>query len=136
MIKIIILMLLLTFLIVSGLGDFLENLSSSPDSYDSKPQNKYADAKYMDSNSYGDKTLCLDGLDEDSKKKIWKDSFLNKEMLELFPRFIKMQELVETRLIDNGDFKKELIQKIVSMEKDYIGGSKSERSVKMALSEF
>jgi len=57
-------------------------------------------------------------------------------MLELFPRFIKMQELVETRLIDNGDFKKELIQKIVSMEKDYIGGSKSERSVKMALSEF
>jgi hypothetical protein len=136
MVKSIILIVSLTFLIVSTLQAFLSKLDNSSDFYDSKAYTEPIDWQYMDTNGYGDKILCFEGLTEKNKKEIWKDSFLNKEMLALFPRFIEMQKLVETRLLDDGKFKKALIERIVSMEKDYIGGLKSERSVKLALSEL
>ena len=91
---------------------------------------------YYDVNLIGEKTLLLSELPEIEKKEIWDDSSLKKEMMGLFPNFIKMSQFVKGRVIDNGLFKEKLLTNIKNTEEQYIGGVITGQRAKETLSRF
>ena len=128
------------FFIISGLVTFVNDLHDDVDvsygSSQSKNSRYKEDQTYQGVNMYGEITLVLTDLGKSQKRDVWKESFLNQEMLELFPNFTDMKKLVENRLVDDGLFKEELLQKIVDIEDRYIGGLETGQSARTALSKF
>ena len=122
------------FFIISGLITFIDDLHDDVDvSYGYSESSIY---KEHTVNMYGETTLVLTDVNEARKKEIWKESFLHQEMLKLFPNFTDMKKLVENRLVDDGAFKKALLEKIADTEDRYIGGSETGQSARTALSKF
>lgn len=124
--------------IISGLINFVQDLEDDT-AYNSSTSGYVANHKKSEvygHNIYGDKSLILTGLAEVEKQNIWKSSFLRDKMLALFPNFTDMKELIENCLIDDGLFKKELLEKLVTLEKRYIGGLETKQSVEISLSSF
>ena len=116
---------IILFFIVSGLINFIGDLQDEvdqPSSYNKKTR-QLDNEKYYDTNIVGEQIVLLSGLSELKKREIWNASLLKTEMMELFPKFSLMHDVVEERMIDDSDFKKNLLKKIVSTEEDYIGGS-------------
>jgi len=126
------------FFIISGLISFINKLHDDVDvspKYSSSEQiSKYN--KLQSVNIYGEIILKFTEVKESQKRKIWNESFLNQEMLELFPNFTDMKQIVENRLVDDGLFKKELLEKLDTIEDRYIGGLETSQSAKTALSRF
>jgi len=126
---------IILFFIISGLITFVNDLHDEVDvSYGSTRSEN--NTKYKSINMYGEITLVLTDVDKLKKREVWKNSFLNREMLELFPNFTDMKTLVENRLVDDGLFKEELLQKIVDTEDRYIGGLETGQSARTSLSKF
>jgi hypothetical protein len=86
-------------------------------------------------NGHGDETLSLNNLSMKEKKRLWNNSNLKIEMLQLFPHFIEMKTFVEDN-IDDDSFKKALLSNIEDVEGKYIGASISADMAKASLSDF
>lgn len=128
----------IVFFIISGLITFINELNDEVDishGYTKSTQDK-KDNQLRNVNMYGEVTLVFIEVAESQKRKIWNESFLNYEMLELFPNFSDMKKLVGNRLVDNGAFKKELLKKLNDIEERYIGGLETSQSARRALSRF
>ena len=126
------------FFIISGL---ISSINKLHDDVDVSPKysnsKQISDYKKLESvNIYGEIILIFTEVKESQKSKIWNESFLNQEMLELFPNFTDMKQIVENRLVDDGLFKKELLKKLNTIEDRYIGGLETSQSAKAALSSF
>ena len=126
------------FFIISGL---ITSINKLHDEVDASPKygssERIADYNKLQSvNIYGEIILKFTEVKESQKRKIWNESFLNQEMLELFPNFTDMKQIVENRLVDDGLFKKELLEKLDTIEDRYIGGLETSQSAKAALSSF
>jgi hypothetical protein len=91
---------------------------------------------YTTINSYGDEVLSLNTFSMKEKKRLWNNSNLKIEMLQLFPHFIEMKTFVEEHIKDDGTFKDEILTNIENVEFEYIGGSMSAEKAKSALSNF
>lgn len=115
---------------VNDLHDDVESKSNYGHSQEVKSEN------YYDVNVVGEQTLVLSELSDLEKKRIWDASTLKIEMMDSFPDFSLMSELVKERIIDNSDFKKNLLKKIETTEEEYIGGVTTGQSVKATLSSF
>jgi len=128
------------FFIISGLITFVNDLNADVDvSYgftSSKNSQSSQNHKYQGINMYGEMTLIVSDLDKLKKIKVWEKSLLNQEMLDLFPNFTNMKILVENRLVDDGLFKEELLEKIAKIEDRYIGGLETGQSARTSLSKF
>jgi hypothetical protein len=91
---------------------------------------------YTTIDSYGDEVLSLNTFSMKEKKRLWNNSNLKIEMLQLFPHFIEMKTFVEEHIKDDGTFKDEILTNIENVEFEYIGGSMSAEKAKSALSTF
>ena len=129
---------IILFFIVSNLINFINDLQEEvdqPSSY-SKKVAQIDSEKYYETNVIGEQILVLNGLSEDKKREIWNISPLKREMMELFPKFSLMHNFVEERIIDDGDFKKNLLNKIDTTEEAYIGGSITGDRAKVLISSY
>jgi hypothetical protein len=125
------------FFILSGLVNFINDLQDEvdqPKSYDKSTQLKNED--YYNFNVVGEQTILLSGLSKSKKRELWNSSNLKNEMMNFFPDFSLMHEFVEERIIDDSDFKQKLLDKINSVEEEYIGGTLTGQRAKATLSSY
>ncbi|SFV58585.1 hypothetical protein MNB_SV-14-1060 [hydrothermal vent metagenome] len=126
------------FLIVSWLTGFVNELNDEVDvsyGFNEKAIVTGDNSNYIvDVN--GKEVLQLDKLSMQEKKNLWNSSLLKKDMLELFPNFLEMQNFIDNHIEDDGLFKKELLEHLKSVEEEYIGGIISEEQAKARLLEF
>jgi len=121
------------FFIVSGLISFVNDLQENIDVKSSYTKDT---SEYYITNAFGDEILTLTGLSLEEKKRIWRDSELKNEMLELFPNFIEMKRLIEERIEADAIFKELLLKHLSNIEEQYIGGVSNGQSAKASLSSF
>jgi len=121
------------FFIVSGLISFVNDLH---DNADVKKSYIKDESRLYVVDEFGDKILNLNGYSLSEQKRIWRDSELKEEMLELFPNFIEMKRLIEERIEADTMFKEHLLNHLSSIEEQYIGGTSNGQSAKASLSSF
>jgi len=86
-------------------------------------------------NANGSEIIVFNGVSIEEKKRLWNNSDLKVEMLELFPKFTEIKYFVEEH-IEDDTFKKLLLSHVEDVEFRYIGGSLSVEKVKQELSNF
>jgi hypothetical protein len=126
------------FFIVTGLTNFISDLQEEvdvPSKYNQKTI-QLRDENYYSENIIGEKIISLNGLSESKKRELWHSSPLKKEMMTFFPDFSLMHEFVEDRMVDDSSFKKNLLDKIDSIEEEYIGGMITGQRAKATLSAY
>ncbi len=126
------------FFILSGLTNFINDLQDEvdkPNSY-SKKTTELNSENYYNTNVIGEQTILLSTLSESKKRKLWNESNLKNEMMEFFPDFSLMYEFVEERMLDDSNFKKNLLNKIKSTEEEYISGILTGQRAKATLSSY
>jgi hypothetical protein len=125
------------FFIISGLVSFVNDLHEDVDSHGNYHESKELNSEnYYSYNVIGERTLDLMELSETDKLKVWNGSSLKIEMMELFPDFSLMGELIDDSMIENNGFKERLLRNIERTEEKYIGGVLTGQSAKAALSSF
>ena len=125
------------FFIISGLVNFINDLHDDVDSRSNYHESRESNSEnYYSYNSIGERTIVLSELSNSNKMKVWNSSSLKGEMMDLFPDFSLMHELVEERMIESRGFKQRLLKKIELTEEKYIGGGLSGQSAKATLSSF
>lgn len=125
MIKKVLIVSVFTLVIITLLNLVMGVLNSDTTNFTKKKENM----EYVSSNVANENILVLLKVKEERKEKIWSQSFLKDEMLKEFPKFQNMRELVEDRLIDNGKFKEELLEKIKVNENRFIAGNASRADI-------
>ncbi|MCH9741168.1 MAG: hypothetical protein K0U38_10095 [Epsilonproteobacteria bacterium] len=96
---------------------------------DSLPsQSKYIERQDSTYHSYyainisGKYDLVLSNTPNQQKVLAWRDSFLKDEMLLHFPDLHHMSKFVNKRVVDNGNFKNELIGYMENIHGEYASG--------------
>jgi len=84
-------------------------------------------------NANGNEVIVFNGVSIKEKKRLWNNSDLKVEMVELFPNFSEMKYFVEEH-IEDDDFKKLLLSHVEDVEFKYIGGSLTVAEAKQELS--
>jgi len=129
---------IIVFFIVSSLINFIGKLQEEvdkPSTY-SKQTAQVDNEQYYETNVVGEQIVLLSGLSISKKKEVWNASLLKAEMIEVFPKFSLMHDIVEERMIDDSDFKEDLLHTIESTEEAYIGGSITGERAKALISSY
>ena len=129
---------IILFFIVSGLINFIDKLQEEVDNPSKYSENttQLDNEKYYDANVVGEQIVLLNGLPISKKREVWNTSLLKREMMELFPKFSLMHDMIEERMIDESDFKEGLLHTIESTEEAYIGGSITGERAKALISSY
>ena len=129
---------IILFFIVSGLINFIDKLQEEVDNPSKYSENttQLDNEKYYDANVVGEQIVLLNGLPISKKREVWNASLLKREMMELFPKFSLMHDMIEERMIDESDFKEGLLHTIESTEEAYIGGSITGERAKALISSY
>lgn len=85
-------------------------------------------------NSVGESILELNGLNEAQKMDAWRRSPIQDDMIDMFPNFQKMKDFINHRVVDDGEFKANMLKTIDELESAYIAGEIDSQSVKAKLS--
>ncbi len=85
-------------------------------------------------NSVGESILELNGLSEAQKMDAWRRSPIQDDMIDMFPNFQKMKDFINHRVVDDGEFKVNMLKTIDELESAYIAGEIDSQSVKAKLS--
>jgi hypothetical protein len=85
-------------------------------------------------NSVGESILELNGLSEAQKMDAWRRSPIQDDMIDMFPNFQKMKDFINHRVVDDGEFKANMLKTIDELESAYIAGEIDSQSVKAKLS--
>jgi len=86
-------------------------------------------------NANGNEVIVLKGISIEKKKRLWNNSDLKLEMIELFPKFTEIKYFVEEHIEDDA-FKKLLLAHVEDVEFKYIGGALTVAKAKQELSNF
>jgi len=86
--------------------------------------------------SDGNEVIVLNDISLEEKKRLWNNSDLKKEMLALFPKFIRMKNFIEVHVESDNSFKELLIKHISSVEHKFIVASMSAEEARRELSKF
>jgi len=86
-------------------------------------------------NANGSEIIVFNGVSIKEKKRLWNNSDLKVEMIELFPKFSEINDFVEEHVEDDA-FKTLLLSHVKDVEFNYIGGSLSSEKAKQKLSNF
>jgi len=116
------------FHFVSGVED--EDPGSFPTSQEEK-----AMAKYYSEDASGDMVLDLNGASEQEARKVWEQSPIRTKMLESFPQFETMRDLIHQQ-IKGGAFRDRLLKVLDEVESDYLSGTIDSVEAKKRLSSF
>ncbi|MBD3795758.1 MAG: hypothetical protein IE878_06020, partial [Epsilonproteobacteria bacterium] len=84
-------------------------------------------------NSVGESILELNGLSEAQKMDAWRRSPIQDDMIDMFPNFQKMKDFINHRVVDDGEFKANMLKTIDELESAYIAGEIDSQSVKAKL---
>ena len=123
------------FFIITWLVGFVNSLEDEVDvgiGFNEKDKVE-GESKYTIVNSSGDEVLLLDKLSLQKQKRLWNNSMLKNDFMELFPNFIDMKYFVEDHIEDEGAFKKELLENIRKVEVEYVSGRVTEERAKSML---
>ena len=128
----------IVFLIISWLIGFVDELHDDVDVNYGFNEKKLVegDMRNYKLDSVGNNVLELSSLSLVEKKKLWKDSPLQDEMIALFPNFSDIKYFIENRIEDDGSFKEELLKHVESVQEEYIGGGMTGNRAKAILSNF
>jgi hypothetical protein len=85
-------------------------------------------------NSVGESILELNGLSEAQKMDAWRRSPIQDDMIDMFPNFQKMKDFINHRVVDDGEFKANMLKTIDELESAYIAGEIDSQIVKAKLS--
>ena len=92
---------------------------------------------YNEKRLVGGEELLMNGsLSLNEKKKLWANSTLKQEMIGLFPNFSEMNYLVEDKVGETGQFKKELLTHIDKIQKEFMSGKISASLAKEKLGNY
>jgi len=86
-------------------------------------------------NANGSEIIVFNDVSMKEKKRLWNNSDLKIEMVELLPNFSEMKYFVEEH-VEDDDFKKLLLSHVEDVEFKYIGGSLTVVKAKQELSNF
>ena len=126
------------FLIISWLVGFVNELHDDVDvSYGFNEKAVVnGDRKGYRLDSNGDEVLELSTFSLKEKRRLWNQSSLKEEMIELFPNFSEIKYFIESRIEDDGIFKDKLLSHVESVQERYIGGGMTGAKAKSMLSSF
>ena len=126
------------FLIVFWLIGFVDSLQDEVDVNYGFNEKRIVEgsSKNYTVNSSGNEVLLLNKLSLNDKKKLWNQSVLKRDMLNLFPDFSEMKYYINEHIEDDGDFKSELLEHLKSVEVKYISGGLTGKKAKSMLSDF
>jgi hypothetical protein len=79
-------------------------------------------SRYYKKDAAGDMVLDFTGASISKAKKIWSESPIKDDILDYFPNFEIMREMIGEELVDSN-FRRYLLQKFDEVETDYLGGS-------------
>jgi len=127
---------IVVFFIISWLIGFVDNLEDDVDvSYGFNEKSiVVGDIKDYKLDSSGNEILELSTFSLDEKKRLWSESSLKEEMIELFPDFSEIKYFIENRIEDDGSFKNELLAHVEDVQENYLGGGVTGRKAKIMLS--
>ena len=92
---------------------------------------------YNEKRLVGGEELLMNGsLSLNENKKLWANSTLKQEMIGLFPNFSEMNYLVEDKVGETGQFKKELLTHIDKIQKEFMSGKISASLAKEKLGNY
>jgi len=83
--------------------------------------------------SMGNTILVLNNIEKDQKIILWQNSSLKDEMMRDFPNISMMSKFINSRVIDNGEFKQKLIDYMENIQGQYLSGDITQEEFKKAL---
>jgi len=86
-------------------------------------------------NANGNEVIVFNGVSMKEKKRLWNNSDLKLEMIELLPKFSEIKYFIDEH-VEDDDFKKLLLSHVEKVEFKYIGGSLTVAKAKQELSNF
>jgi len=78
-------------------------------------------AKYYRIDAAGDRVLDLNGVPEGEMRKVWESSSIRQDLLEEFPHFEAMRDILHQE-VKEGPFREKLLQVIDRVEGEYLSG--------------
>jgi len=119
--------------LVFGLISFVKDLKRNDSMYSVYETVQKEDTGRYKRNSVGEPIVELNGLSESQKLDAWHRSPIQNEMVEMFPDFTKMKAFIAHRVVDDGEFKTNMLKTIDDLESAYIAGEIDSQSVKAKL---
>jgi len=83
--------------------------------------------------SMGNTILVLNDIEKDQKVIRWQNSSLKEEMMRDFPNISIMSNFINSRIIDNGEFKQKLIDYMENIQGQYLSGDITQEELRKAL---
>ena len=104
---------------------------SSMDAKNSPIKKSYYSSENID--SVGNIILILNDISKEQKIIMWQNSSLKDEMMKDFPNLSIMSKFVNSRVIDNGEFKQKLIDYMENIQGQYLSGDITQEEFRKAL---
>jgi len=104
---------------------------SSMDAKNSPIEKSYYSSEDID--SVGNIILILNDISKEQKIIMWQNSSLKDEMMRDFPNISIMSKFVNSRVIDNGEFKQKLIDYMENIQGQYLSGDITQEKFRKAL---
>jgi len=104
---------------------------SSMNTKNSPIEKSYYNNENIDST--GNTILVLNDISKEKKIIIWQNSSLKDEMMIDFPNLSIMSKFVNSRVIDNGEFKQKLIEYMENIQGQYLSGDITQEEFRKAL---
>ena len=124
-------MQLIIFLVEIILIFFWLEMDSLPSNNTPKEQSYYS--SYCSIDVVGDHILTLKNITQNEKITIWKASTLKDEMLSHFPNFNQMLDFFNSRVQDEGTFKKKFLEYLEDLHAEYITGNINKEEFKQGI---
>jgi len=100
---------------------FVKNTEGTGDDTVTININSDTDSSLIGKNIIGQTTINLGTTIEAKQGKVWRNSSLHSEFMDLFPDFSAMRDFANDRVLGD-DFQQKLIAKIDSVEDDFFSG--------------
>jgi len=91
--------------------------------------------RYYSEDAAGDRVLDLNGIGLEKARKVWVQSPVRQELIESFPQFETMRDLIHQQ-IKGGAFRDRLLKVLDEVESDYLSGTIDSVEAKKRLSSF
>jgi hypothetical protein len=131
---------LMIFIAIGAIGiyfllGFLNKVQSTDNLSTVETRLLEADKKHYRQDAIGQTVLVFGGESYQEKFEIWKRSPLHAEFMDLFPKFMVMQDFIKDRILDTV-FREELSKKVDIIETEYLSGKISDMQAKEKLDNY
>ena len=111
---------LFAYFVFNFVSDVEKNDPNTMISKDERKAKEYA--KYYKSDVTGELILDFRGASLAKAREVWRESPIRKDILDNFPQFELMKEMIDQRIVDSA-FRRYLLKKLDEVESAYFSGS-------------